>query len=240
MKSGLSRAWVPFLAVAAACLLAVGAGWAIAASTTSSATIRACASKSTGVLRLAARCKKSERRVSWNTVGPRGLRGLRGIQGATGATGAGATGATGAKGDTGPPGPFPPTLPSGKTLRGAFLAEGTSARSRHSTSSRSATRFRLAAPGLRSALVPMRATSASSRLSTSMSTMPSAGSGTRPPTLPTMPRPMERRRSAIQRQPVISSSAGVGRSLRRKRARPVRVRGNGARRIGCVTQSAES
>ena len=128
MKSGLSRAWVPFLAVAAACLLAVGAGWAIAASTTSSATIRACASKSTGVLRLAARCKKSERRVSWNTVGPRGLRGLRGIQGATGATGAaGATGATGAKGDTGPPGPFPPTLPSGKTLRGVFLAEGTAA-----------------------------------------------------------------------------------------------------------------
>jgi hypothetical protein len=30
MKSVLSRARVPFLAVAAACVLAVGAGWAIA------------------------------------------------------------------------------------------------------------------------------------------------------------------------------------------------------------------
>jgi hypothetical protein len=30
-------------------------------------------------LRLAASCKRSERRVSWNTVGPRGRRGLQGI-----------------------------------------------------------------------------------------------------------------------------------------------------------------
>jgi hypothetical protein len=120
MKSRLGGARVPFLAVGAAFVLAVGAGWAIAASTTSSATIRACASKSTGALRLAASCKRSERRVSWNTVGPRGLRGLRGIQGATGATGAaGATGATGAKGD---PGPFPGTLPSGQTIRGVWVA----------------------------------------------------------------------------------------------------------------------
>jgi hypothetical protein len=105
-------------------LLAVGAGWAIAASTSSTATTRACASKSTGALRLAASCKRSERRVSWNTVGPRGPRGLRGIQGATGATGAagatGATGATGAKGDAGPAGPFPDPLASGKSVRGNF------------------------------------------------------------------------------------------------------------------------
>ena len=124
MKSVLGRARAPVIAVAAACLLAVGAGWAIAASTTSTATIHACASKSTGVLRLARTCKRSERRVSWNTAGPRGPRGLRGIQGAKGDTGAkgatGATGATGAKGDTGPAGdsalnPVPP----GKTIRGA-------------------------------------------------------------------------------------------------------------------------
>jgi hypothetical protein len=106
MKSGLSRARVPVFAVAAACLLAIGAGWAIAASTTSSATIRACASKSTGVLRLAASCKRSERSLSWNTLGPRGPRGLQGIQGATGGTGAaGAAGAAGATGKDGPPGP---------------------------------------------------------------------------------------------------------------------------------------
>jgi hypothetical protein len=105
MKIGLSRARLPFITVAAACLLAVGAGWAIAASTTSTGTIRACASKSTGVLRLAARCKGSERSVRWNTVGPRGPRGLQGIQGAKGDTGAtGAAGATGAPGAQGLPG----------------------------------------------------------------------------------------------------------------------------------------
>jgi hypothetical protein len=44
--------------------------------------------------------------------GPRGARGIQGIQGA--------------KGDTGPAGTFSGTLPSGKTLRGVFLAEGES------------------------------------------------------------------------------------------------------------------
>jgi hypothetical protein len=88
MKSVLGRARVPVFAVAAACLLAVGAGWAIAASTSSTATIRACASKSNGALRLAARCKSSERRVSWNTVGPRGPRGATGVAGANGIDGA--------------------------------------------------------------------------------------------------------------------------------------------------------
>jgi hypothetical protein len=48
--------------------------------------------------------------------------GLNGLNGATGATGLqGPTGATGAPGQ---PGPFPPTLPSGKTLRGVFLSAG--------------------------------------------------------------------------------------------------------------------
>jgi hypothetical protein len=101
MKGGAGRARMPVIAVAAACLLAVGAGWAIAASTTSSATLRACASKSNGALRLAGKCKSSERAVSWNTVGPRGPRGLQGIQGAKGDTGA--TGATGLPGQPGPP-----------------------------------------------------------------------------------------------------------------------------------------
>jgi hypothetical protein len=97
MKSVRGPARVPFLAVAAACLLAIGASWAIAASTTSSATIRACASKSTGVLRLASRCKKSGRRVSWNMVGPRGPQGTHGVQGPQGPPGS--------QGVQGPPGP---------------------------------------------------------------------------------------------------------------------------------------
>lgn len=94
MKSGLlARVRVPLLAVVATCLLASGSGWAIAASTSSSATLRACANKTTGALRLAGKCKSNERRVTWNTVGPRGLRGLQGIQGTKGD--AGATGAIG-------------------------------------------------------------------------------------------------------------------------------------------------
>jgi Collagen triple helix repeat (20 copies) len=109
MKSVRGPARVPFLAVAAACLLAIGAGWAIAASTTSSATIRACASKSTGVLRLASRCKKSERRVSWNTVGPRGPQGTHGVRGRQGLQGRqgvqGPPGPPGSQGVQGPPGP---------------------------------------------------------------------------------------------------------------------------------------
>jgi hypothetical protein len=102
MKSRLGWARVPVLAVTAACLLAVGAGWAIAASTTSTATIRACASNSTGALRLAASCRRSEHRVSWNTVGPRGPRGAQGVTGAQGAQGA--QGIQGAQGVPGPPG----------------------------------------------------------------------------------------------------------------------------------------
>jgi len=98
----LARARIPFLVVAVLIVLAVGSGWAIAASTISTATLHACASKRTGVLRLASKCKSSERSVSWNTVGPRGPRGLQGAKGDTGATGvSGAKGDAGAKGDTG-------------------------------------------------------------------------------------------------------------------------------------------
>src|SRR5437773_837157 len=100
MKSGTGRARMSVLAVAAACHLDVVAGRVMAAATTSSATLRAHASKSNGALRWAARCKSSERRVSWNTVGPQGPRGLQGIQGAKGDTGA--AGAAGAAGPAGP------------------------------------------------------------------------------------------------------------------------------------------
>ncbi len=72
----------------------------------SAADIAACASKKTGVMRIATVCKKSEyaivlRQEGLSTVGPIGDRGPAGPIGARGATGpTGATGATGAVGPT--------------------------------------------------------------------------------------------------------------------------------------------
>jgi hypothetical protein len=58
----------------------VGAGaWAVAAPKTS--TIKACAAKHGGALRLAKKCHKGERSVSWNVRGPKGVPGARGPQG---------------------------------------------------------------------------------------------------------------------------------------------------------------
>ena len=65
-------------------LLLAGGGYAIAAS---GGQIRACASKRNGALRLANKCKKSERRVSWNATGPAGARGPQGAQGPQGTQG---------------------------------------------------------------------------------------------------------------------------------------------------------
>jgi hypothetical protein len=67
-------------------------------------TLKACANKTTGVMRYISKgsCKKTETSLSWNQMGPQGLKGATGASGASGATGAkGDTGATGAKGDTG-------------------------------------------------------------------------------------------------------------------------------------------
>jgi hypothetical protein len=83
----------PAMAVAVVALVAAFGGWAIAATTKSSPVIRACANKKSGALRLASKCRKSERSVTWNKQG------IPGPQGAAGA--AGAKGITGAKGDTG-------------------------------------------------------------------------------------------------------------------------------------------
>lgn len=90
----------PPLAVAFVVLLAACAGLAWAAS--SSPVIHACANKRTGALRVSSRCRRNERRLSWNQFGPQGARGVRGATGSRGA--AGAAGATGAKGPTGPQG----------------------------------------------------------------------------------------------------------------------------------------
>jgi hypothetical protein len=107
------------MAVAFAALLAACGGLAVAATPSSPAKIRACANKKTGALRLASKCRHSERSVSWNQIGPQGPQGLRGLNGARGLTGA--TGATGFPGLQGPAGPFPNgALPRGITLRGQY------------------------------------------------------------------------------------------------------------------------
>jgi hypothetical protein len=70
-----------------ALVAAVGGGsYAVAAS--SGGTIKACAKKRVGTLRLASKCRKSERPISWNAVGPAGPAGPAGAPGAPGAAGA--------------------------------------------------------------------------------------------------------------------------------------------------------
>lgn len=88
------RAWAASVIAAAVMALLAGGTYALAAS---GGTIRACAKKSGGALRIAATCKTNERRVTWN------VRGLQGIQGPKGVTGP--KGDTGPRGDTGPTGP---------------------------------------------------------------------------------------------------------------------------------------
>ena len=80
-----------------------------------------CYSVPTGALRLvpaSLRCKRGERRVRWNQIGPRGA------DGATGATGEqGPQGAQGPAGPTGPAGPAGPAGPPGPS--GSQLVTGT-------------------------------------------------------------------------------------------------------------------
>jgi hypothetical protein len=64
-------------------------------------TLKACANKTTGVMRYISKgsCRKTETSLSWNEMGPTGAAGAKGDTGAAGAKGD--TGAAGAKGDTG-------------------------------------------------------------------------------------------------------------------------------------------
>jgi hypothetical protein len=96
----------PAWAVALVAVIAASAGIAAAASSAGGPLIHACANKRTGALRLATRCKRNERHVDWEEIGPVGPKGSRGSTGSRGA--AGATGATGATGVTGPVGPRGP------------------------------------------------------------------------------------------------------------------------------------
>ncbi len=101
--------------VEALALVTIAAGaYAVAGETNArqNTTLTACVAKKTGAMRLVAntaRCRTTERRVTWGVRGPVGPVGPAGPVGATGATGAagpqGATGAAGPQGAAGPAGP---------------------------------------------------------------------------------------------------------------------------------------
>lgn len=84
-------------------LILGGASWA--ASRSSTAVMTACVKKSDGSMRMVgakARCKSTERKVTWNARGPKGLDGATGASGSVGSPGA--KGDTGAVGEPGPVG----------------------------------------------------------------------------------------------------------------------------------------
>ena len=85
IRSGRIRSLLGYMAVAAIATAVAGGGIAIAA--TSGSTVKACANKKSGALRLASKCQKSEKKVTWNTRGPQGDQGEQGTAGATGAAG---------------------------------------------------------------------------------------------------------------------------------------------------------
>jgi len=94
----------------------------------SSAVIRACVKKNTGLVRIvaaSAKCRRGESSVAWNAQGSRGAAGAAGAAGPQGPAGpAGAAGArgdagtAGAAGPQGPAGPAGPSLPSLESLNG--------------------------------------------------------------------------------------------------------------------------
>nr|WP_286672582.1 tail fiber protein [Cohnella hashimotonis] len=98
-------------------LLSGASVYAAAAASKTTSTIYACA-KNDGQIRIvakAASCKKTEKAISWNVVGPKGDKGDRGAPGPQGPQGAkgdagptGAIGPQGAKGDAGPIGAIGP------------------------------------------------------------------------------------------------------------------------------------
>ena len=97
----------------------------------SSAVIHACVNKKTGLVRIAAACRRIESSMTWNAQGARGASGAPGAAGPQGPAGlagaAGPKGDAGAQGAAGPPGPAGPqgaagpagpSLPSLESLNG--------------------------------------------------------------------------------------------------------------------------
>jgi hypothetical protein len=108
-----------------AIFVALGGGaYAVTAQPSANAVVFACAKKKGGALRTvnkAKRCKRSERKISWNVGGAAGPGGSKGETGGSGPAGppgaagssgaAGSPGGTGPTGDTGPSAATPETLP---------------------------------------------------------------------------------------------------------------------------------
>jgi hypothetical protein len=105
-RQGHSRRLVRIGVVGVVLAAAAGAGsLAYATILVNQSVIHGCAAKSGGALRVASKCRASERAVVWNNTGPAGARGATGLPGPAGAQGAqGAAGATGATGAPGAPG----------------------------------------------------------------------------------------------------------------------------------------
>jgi hypothetical protein len=66
------------------------------------------------------RCRRGEKLLSWNSIGPAGRNGRNGTNGENGTNGA-----NGADGETGAPGGFFDVLPPGKMMSGAYASQGT-------------------------------------------------------------------------------------------------------------------
>jgi hypothetical protein len=94
MRRLLAGRGTPAVIVGVLMLFVVGGGYAVAASSGGS-TIKACAKKKGGTL-YTGKCHKGDKKLSWNTTGPKGATGAKGATGGTGA--AGATGRTGPAG----------------------------------------------------------------------------------------------------------------------------------------------
>jgi hypothetical protein len=105
-RHGLVTAISRLTGVLALALLVCGvSGYAIAQSGQATKPMKGCASKKGGALRLAKKCRKGERRVTWAKRGPAGRTGSQGPAGSVGSPGpagpAGAAGAPGAPGANG-------------------------------------------------------------------------------------------------------------------------------------------
>jgi hypothetical protein len=68
------------------------------------------------------KCKKGELKLNWNLQGPAAKNGANGSNGTNGTNGT--NGKEGKEGKEGVPGPFPATLPTGKTITGAYALAG--------------------------------------------------------------------------------------------------------------------
>lgn len=101
--TGILKQRTATLAAVSTAVVAVLMGASLALAASGGGVIHACANKKSGALRVAAKCKKNEKAVSWSIQGPAGNAGSQGAPGPQGA--AGPQGSAGAAGQQGPPGP---------------------------------------------------------------------------------------------------------------------------------------